>query len=363
MSDKSHSRFYELDTFRGIAALGVVLFHYTSNYDRLFDHSDALWFEFGWGKRGVELFFIISGFVIFLTLNRTQRSGDFWVSRCARLFPPYWVAIILTFAVVRLLDLPGRGTSIPNTVFNFSMVHGFFGIPHVDGVYWTLQVELSFYVLMFGLYFWRQLRRIDGIVLGWLAIATCYTLDTSMLHTGLFTGISPEAIDKVALPMQIRAFLEALLILPHAPAFIIGILLYQMQKHEFTLQRGLTLLLCFVPTLIADYAKGNYQVTLTMAIGVGLFYLAFKGYLKFLRVKPLLFLGSISYSLYLIHQNVGYSIIHRLYQYGVNPNLSVMIAILVSMAIATLMTMWVERPVLRWVRDRRQRSPLQNLPS
>jgi peptidoglycan/LPS O-acetylase OafA/YrhL len=94
------NRLFELDVLRGIAALGVVMYHYTTHYDELYGHSQKVLIYFPFGQYGVELFFIISGFVIFMSLERTKSSLDFIVGRFSRLYPAYWTAVILTFTIV-----------------------------------------------------------------------------------------------------------------------------------------------------------------------------------------------------------------------------------------------------------------------
>ena len=103
---KSKSRLVEVDALRGLAALAVVLFHYTTRFTELFAPNPPPTFSFPDGHYGVNLFFIISGFVIFMTLEKTSRPMDFVVSRFSRLFPAYWVAIILTLSITHLLGLP-----------------------------------------------------------------------------------------------------------------------------------------------------------------------------------------------------------------------------------------------------------------
>src|SRR5262250_3203475 len=76
------SRLEELDVLRGLAALAVVVFHYSGHATRYFT---GFPFHFTVGLHGVELFFVISGFVIFMTLERTARLRDFAVSRFSRL--------------------------------------------------------------------------------------------------------------------------------------------------------------------------------------------------------------------------------------------------------------------------------------
>lgn len=116
----------------------VVLFHFTIRYDELFGHSSAPAAALPWGYLGVNLFFMISGFVIFMTLEKTRHSLDFVVSRFSRLYPAYWAAVILTFLLTHYIGLPGKLVGIETALLNLSMVHSFFNVPNVDGVYWTL---------------------------------------------------------------------------------------------------------------------------------------------------------------------------------------------------------------------------------
>src|SRR5438094_6534358 len=162
MSDvNGGKRLAEVDALRGVAALSVVLFHYTTRFAELYQPTPAAAVSFQGGQYGVNLFFIISGFVIFMTLERTRRTSDFVVSRFSRLFPAYWVAIAMTFAITHWLGLPGQLVDAGSAAANMLMLHGLLlRVPHVDGVYWTLEVELLFYCGMLILY---RLNRLDRI--------------------------------------------------------------------------------------------------------------------------------------------------------------------------------------------------------
>jgi hypothetical protein len=100
-----HSRFAdkrrlrELDSLRGIAAVCVLLFHLSYHTDpyRQFP------IQFPWGHYGVELFFVISGFVILMTLERSASRTEFVISRVTRLYPTYWCAVLFTTCVLALL--------------------------------------------------------------------------------------------------------------------------------------------------------------------------------------------------------------------------------------------------------------------
>lgn len=90
MPNSRPDRLVEVDALRGVAALAVVLFHYTTRFTDLFQPGVPPAVSFPGGHYGVNLFFIISGFVIFMTLEKTARPLDFVVSRFSRLFPAYW---------------------------------------------------------------------------------------------------------------------------------------------------------------------------------------------------------------------------------------------------------------------------------
>ena len=156
-------RYTELDALRGIAALMVVFFHYSVRYGQIYGYPVDTVFHFNIGQYGVQLFFIISGFVIFLTLDKTSFAVDFLVSRFSRLYPAYWIAITLTFLIVTIFSLPGREVSIKIAIINLTMFQKWLGVADVDGVYWTLAVELSFYFIMFLLFTTKQINRIDFI--------------------------------------------------------------------------------------------------------------------------------------------------------------------------------------------------------
>ena len=86
------SRMVELDALRGIAAVAVLGYHFTTRYQEQIGHVGGMPVDLLAGKYGVYLFFLISGFVIFMTLERTRTAADFVVSRFSRLFPAYWVS-------------------------------------------------------------------------------------------------------------------------------------------------------------------------------------------------------------------------------------------------------------------------------
>ena len=120
--DSHDERLVELDVLRGLAALAVMLYHYTVRFTQLYPNFPPAAAKLPCGFFGVEFFFCISGFVIFMTLDRTRRPMDFVVSRVARLWPACLAAMTVTFCAVDLIGLPGREVSALHALANVTML-------------------------------------------------------------------------------------------------------------------------------------------------------------------------------------------------------------------------------------------------
>jgi peptidoglycan/LPS O-acetylase OafA/YrhL len=336
---RSPGRVAEIDALRGVAAMSVVLFHYTTRFNELFQPGTGIDWQFRHGHYGVNLFFIISGFVIFMTLQRTSRPMDFVVSRFSRLFPAYWAAIALTFAITHLLGLPQKLVTLREAFANMIMLHGLFRIPHVDGVYWTLEVELLFYAGMFLLYLSGRLHQIERFLIALLGLRIAYAL------LERYAGIS--------LPWTIYR----LLILQYLPWFGIGIALY-MRVHptgDADRKKSNLILLASVATLFV--AESLVLGTLSCVLGACV-YLAATGQLSILRHPLLVWLGTISYPLYLLHENIGWSIELRALDVGLPFAVAASGALLLTLAMSHLLSRTVEQPAMRWIRGQWRRRKL-----
>ncbi len=365
---KNSQRLWELDVLRGIAALSVVLFHYTSQYSTLYGHSDQVWFYWGLGRHGVEFFFIVSGFVILITLERTTSCLDFIIKRFSRLYPAYWVGIILTFTITAIAQLPELQVSFPEAVLNLTMFQWLFNVPNVDKVYWTLRIEICFYIMMLLIYKLRLLKRVEVVVSGWLALTLFYSIKTYMASRGfgfsysenylqannhLFMGSSTlNNLDYLSMGIisNLKSIVRELVIIKYAHLFIAGLMIYKVNKQGFSIHRFLIIMICILAQRFAYPWENSWSTTIIVASFIVLLYLGTQGSLKWLRLQPLIFLGTISYSLYLIHQNIGYALIRQLYQYGFNPNLSIILAIILSIALASAITFMIELPANQWLR-------------
>lgn len=169
-----------LDYGRLIAALSVMSFHYFFNGIRngkieTITAVPALAAVASYGYLGVNFFFMISGYVIFFSA-RGRRPSEFLVSRAVRLFPAFWIAVGLTSAFAMLLAGPSMAVTPRQIAANLTMVPGLFDVPYVDGVYWTLQLELIFYTLVLLMLILGLRERLTTMALAWPVAILAVTL-------------------------------------------------------------------------------------------------------------------------------------------------------------------------------------------
>lgn len=321
-----NNRMLELDAIRGLAAISVVVFHFVYRYNELYGHVDI---PVDWarvGKFGVQLFFMVSGFVIYWTLNKVEKPMDFVVSRISRLYPPYWFAASITFLFVLYFGLPGRAVSTTDALYNLSMIQEYFGINHIDGVYWTLTVELTFYAWMFMFYLIGMLRYSEVLFIPVMAISVLQSFDV----------------------VQLSSFQKLAFMTNYLPFFVSGICFYKINTRTYS---KLTLpiigvcLVCILLTL-------SLQYFILACIFFVFFYYSISGKLKFLATRPLIFLGGISYPLYLLHQNIGYIVINKLYQLEFSPIISIFSALFVCGILSVISSKYVEKPSLYFLRNK-----------
>ncbi|MFI6687904.1 acyltransferase family protein [Streptomyces sp. NPDC050485] len=340
---KRPPRLYVLDGLRLIAALMVVAFHFVG-YDRYgakgaWGQSTAVLFptahkiaSYGW--LGVELFFLISGFVICMSCwGRTPR--DFFVSRVVRLYPAFWVCVLTTAVVLRA---NGDHQITPSRVLtNLTMLHEPLGVPHVDAVYWSLWAEMRFYLLF--------------------AVVACMGLTYQRVVA--FCGI--WLLGSVIAPISGIPLLTVAFQPRYAPFFVAGIVIYLMHRFRPTpmlwLLLGGTWLLAQQQlfTLVREEVQVGVRISWTVSLAVltafyAILLAAALGKLSFLNWRRLTAAGALTYPLYLLHEFIGWTVITHL-RHRMPPYLLLATLVAGMLAAAWAVHRLVERPVARRLKN------------
>jgi peptidoglycan/LPS O-acetylase OafA/YrhL len=287
-----------LDLLRLAAALAVVLFHYFfrgAAAEGFLGEGYPLAAPFAFhGYLGVNLFFLISGFVIAWSAEN-RRWDQFAIARFVRLYPGFLLCMTITFAIVVLAGTPLLPASFAQYAANLSMFAPAFGQPFVDGVYWSIVLELAFYgwvtlALFTGLF---QRRKLELIFI-WLAISA---LNEFFLGSGaarlLFTT-------------------------EFGPFFAAGVLVHHLHAHGRSLPALLLLaaaflISCGTLSVTQHWMQDHYGIAVSSAnlvvANVVMHGALIGAVLLRHRVRSsalTLAMGGLTYPLYLLHQNIGY---------------------------------------------------------
>jgi peptidoglycan/LPS O-acetylase OafA/YrhL len=344
------TRISEIDALRGIACLLVILHHFGK-----LGLQNSFGSNMGW--MGVDLFFIISGLVISLTIKSNTSWNYFLRNRFSRLFPTYWVCLIIsTLSIIvfyNFLNDPFLNENPPGYsllklfLANFTMIQYYLDFGNIDGSYWTLIVELLFYVfiLLFLLFKKKHLIELVGGI--------CLVFPLTMGILFYEPSVAEYSLKANGLVPLIAYF----------PLFYSGIILYKIKFHGKTMTRWAVLFFCFCLQLFLYgkfYGEFNYSLTqfTEYALLLALIYLTFVFYifdkLKIIANKYTVFIGNISYCVYLLHQTLGFHILmpfmheHLLINFWISGALTLSIVFLLSY----LVHKYIETPSILYLRSK-----------
>lgn len=336
-------RLYAIDGIRLLAALMVAVHHFGTN--RADQPGNVIWdrpvseimptvfrlASYGW--IGVEIFFVISGFVICMSCwGRTPRQ--FFVSRVIRLYPAYWFAVLFTTGV--LMAVPGvwERLRLREVLLNLTMLQSGSGVANVDGVYWTLWSELRFYLLFL------------------LVVATGLTYRKVVVFCCVWGAAAMLA------PVSEFPLLELVANPEGAWYFIAGLALYLMHRFgQDLLLWGILAMAWLMGQLELGHRidevehvsgwRGSvliFTVFLLAMVAIAL------GATDRVRWKWLVTAGALTYPLYLMHYAAGTTLINRLRD-TMDARLLVAVVIAGFLVLSWLVHRAVERPVSRLLKS------------
>ncbi|WP_284435237.1 acyltransferase [Streptomyces sp. TUS-ST3] len=337
---RRENRLRALDGLRLVAALMVAAYHYGGRGGEITQSWGAsaqrqfptLHTYFSYGCLGVQVFFVISGFVICMSgWGRPLKS--FFASRASRLLPAYWAAVLLVTAVFALPMVAQKALSPSDVMVNMTMLQMPLGVDRVLGVCWTLWAEVRFYVL-FALCVvlpGASRRRVIMFCAGWTLAAAI----TQTAHQPL--------LDVVFMP-------------EYASFFIGGVGLYLVHRDRRDVYAWGIVVVSFligqhyaVRSLwnVSDPNAFAHRSSLGIVLVVAFGFLAVAaialGWLRWANWRWLTVAGALTYPFYLVHEHLGWvaiKVLHR--DLGLPSAVTFALTIASMLALAWLLNRFVE---------------------
>jgi len=327
-------RNYLIDLLRFLAAGWVALMHFNQPVPALNN-----WYRnfVGLGYLGVPVFFVISGYCVYLAAEHSKTAKDFMIRRFFRIFPPYWFSILIvgTAVIISIIMLGNNNVAVlPKTVAGIFetltlLVVPFTNVQVINWVYWTLIFEIFFYLII-----WISIL-LPGVLKSiWLILVSILPLVLPVHEHWLFFFIK------------------------HWPEFCLGLIAYRLLHHtrkeilQNVVLLALTLTGLWTVTLLRFIPVTS--VIIVMLIGLNHFLPLRKNYVSKL--------GDYSYSIYLIHVPVGVFILGAVKQTKYvqsHPFINLgwdLILLAIIVALSGLMYRFVELPAIKFAKNITQKS-------
>jgi peptidoglycan/LPS O-acetylase OafA/YrhL len=338
-NERQSQRFVELDYLRGFAAICVVAFHffYKGPLEGWLNASASAgkFTLASYGYLGVHLFFIISGFVIMMSAHKAG-ARQFLVGRAARLYPAMLACATLTFIAMSLIAESPFKASVFQYLLSLTLVPEWFNVEPLDGAYWSLVIEVNFYLMIWLVIVFKQMSRIEWFLAFWLLASIVNFL--------------------VPIPNFLKFFLN----LSWAPLFVAGACFFRLRTMGPSLLRLLLLVGSFIFSALYAVRAVWHSASVNPFVVAGIvscFFLVFCFFwLSKVRLKAnslATFLGLVTYPLYLVHQNIGYAVLNLIGKFNSALPNAVVILILsgLFLLIAWVIHRLVERPLSRAIKS------------
>lgn len=337
------NRLRALDGLRLIAALMVAAYHYGGRGGEVTQawgtsakaQFPTLHSWFAYGCLGVQVFFVISGFVICMSgWGRPLRS--FFASRASRLLPSYWAAIIIVTVVFALPVVAYKTVSPSDALVNLTMMQQPLGADRVLGVCWTLWAEVRFYAL-FALCVvlpGATRQRVIMFCAGWTLAAV------------LTQAANEPLLDLVVMPEYAPFFIGGIgLYLVHRDrhdAYAWGIVIVSWLIGQNQAVRGLW----HAPNPDFFSYRTSFGIVLVVTFGFVAVAVIALGWLNWANWRWLTVAGALTYPFYLVHEHLGWVAIEAYHQKLDIPAYATLpLTVLTMLTLAWLLNRFVEDPL------------------
>lgn len=337
-----------IQVIRGIAALLVLLYHASAlvSYRFGYDLVPYLW----WGYSGVDIFFVLSGFIIYYTAatNSKLLPWEFFLRRVIRIYPVFWIALIVVISLSfmgQFLHLNSGDSSTIDKVSqtNISSILGtMFLIPkssEIILVAWTLSYEMMFYIL-FTLLFFKSKKLFFSVMSIW----TILSITAAAFHTD-FSGTKNP----------ILAMLNPIMI-----EFLFGCIIAILYEKYIILEKFSYIGIYFIIGVFSANVIINHDLINVPTNNQYFRFLiygapaaAFIFYSIFLPIsypRLLIFLGDASYSIYLFHYPVMGTLAKLLNKFHIEHTnfIGFSMFVIVTLSICGMIYLLIEKPILEY---------------
>jgi len=324
-----------LDGYRFLAALMVVSYHYWSKaldnsrysleYGNIFRFPELSQVT-SYGSMGVDLFFMISGFVIALSAEGSTFS-KFMASRIARILPTYWLALILTTAFLLWEGEVYRIVTLRQFLVNLIFLQRPMGEEFIDGVYWTIVIEMRFYLLVAALIALGLYRFYAWILFAWILLCLVDFM-------GAAIGVLRQAF-----------------ITSYGFYFAAGGSFYFIYRKKYIRLSVMTIILSLVialPNIIKRFGDNSAEISTVILLAIyGLMFVITTKRFVNIQWNWLPVAGAMTYPFYLIHEVIGFILMRHMN--FIKNGFIITIVVLMLMLMLMLMLSWIiHRCFERW---------------
>ena len=327
-----------IDLLRIFAVLAVMLFHFGFRGAAADGFTDVHLPESAtvlkYGYFGVQLFFVISGFVIAYSA-RDRSFTDFTIARVARIYPGFVVCMTATFLITVVLGAPRFHATINQWLANLAIVAPAFKQAFMDGAYWSIVYEIIFYGWISILIATRLFKRsIENMVVIWLVISV---VNEAILHSSA---------------------LRYLLLTDQSGFFAAGVFLYRIYSGQADIATFIGLIFAastgalqsivgLEPLRVRFSVPFDDAVAAALSIGC----IAAVSLTLFIRKVPLpsallVAGGAMTYPVYLLHQHIGFIIFAHI-EFRAHPAMIIVSTIAAITVLSWLVWRYIEKPTQR----------------
>lgn len=321
---KRQNRNTQIEGLRGLSILIIVVYHIFDRYQQIYIGKEIKFMNF-WGSLGVTIFFMISGY--FAVKPHTEEITFIqgvrkFIKKVVRLYPSYLLSILIIFAVTHIIWLPDRTVNFSDFLSNVFLFNRYFAIPYVDGAHWYVHVLITMFLII-------------------------TIFEVCQVHVYIWPYIVwilfEVVIDKVLNTGQIYPLGG-----PFIPVFCVGIALRFITEKQSVKSCKQGRLAVIIIAFAAIYVIRGAISLIECVFTIPVLLMCIHGKAKILEGRSVVFIGTISYPLYLMHQNISFLIQNCIIKIvGCYSLLCPFISLAIVFTIGVLMYYMFEQPVQR----------------